>query len=273
MRRDLSPLRYPGGKQRFMPEVLEVVRRYQTKDMIYVEPYAGGAGVALQLLMLEHVEKIVINDLDYGVYCFWRSVISAPGYLCAKIDAVSISVETWSRQKAILADPPKHSEQSVGFAFLFVNRCNYSGIMRARPIGGMAQSGKYRIGDRFNKAVLIDRIKTISAYCNRIEVRNQDAIELMEQMAGENIFFYLDPPYWAAGKRLYKHYYQAADHRRLAQYLQKIKTPWMLTYDNTDEIKKLYEGCPRGMIENLYTVSVVRRVREVMFQSMPKGVG
>lgn len=65
-----SPLRYPGGKGKVADYFKQIFRDNSLYDGVYVEPYAGGASVALSLLFNEYVSKIIINDIDRSIFAF-----------------------------------------------------------------------------------------------------------------------------------------------------------------------------------------------------------
>jgi DNA adenine methylase len=135
----------------------------------------------------------------------------------------------------------------LGFAAFFLNRCNRSGILtNGGVIGGLDQTGKWKIDARYNQGELIRRIERIAALKDRITMCNLDAIEFLRmnilQTANRSRFFvYLDPPYYVKGSRLYLNYYEHADHKKLAGFLQRVRNfRWLVTYDDTPEIRDLY---------------------------------
>ncbi len=241
----LTPLRYPGGKSALVPAVVEILRANGLFRGHYVEPYAGGAGLALRMVLHSHMWKGYINDLDKALYAFWWSVLNTPEALCARITATTVTVQEWRRQNNIWQDP-QASRLDLGFAALFLNRTNRSGILRrAGVIGGLAQSGRYKIDARYNKAGLQKKILRIARYRSRIHLFCQDAEKFMDRMdkkMPEDTLFYIDPPYCRVGAALYTNHYQLEDHERLAQRIRKLRRPWVLTYDDAPEIARLYAG-------------------------------
>lgn len=263
-----SPLRYPGGKTFLFPFFDKVIKEKGLEKITYVEPFAGGAGAALALLFLEKVEKIVINDLDRAIYSFWKSAIFDSEKFIRKILSISVTINEWKKQKAIYNNPrSKHFD--LGFATFFLNRTNMSGILDGGPIGGLNQKGKWKIDARFNKENLIERVRQLALYKNRISVFNKDGLELLkEYLNKKNIFIYLDPPYFEKGATLYLNHYQKEDHEALAKQLnQNPDTSWLLTYDNKKEIRFLY---PSRRIINFslnYNAYESRKGREVLIFS------
>jgi DNA adenine methylase len=240
--RYLSPLRYPGGKGRLSRFVADLLRWQSPRPRRYVEPFAGGAGVALRLLVDEHVDEIVINDLNPGIAAFWRLLFYGTDALLGRLESCSVDIEEWHRQRQIyLAEPDDDAE--LGFALFFLNRTNRSGILDGRPIGGYQQSGDWKIDARFDKNGLRRRIKALSAYGTRVSVRELDGIELIaEYLSDPDAFIYADPPYLGKGDDLYLDTLSWPDHVRLAELLVGGGR-WLLTYDADSRVTEdLYVG-------------------------------
>lgn len=237
-----SPLRYPGGKNCIFPFVSQIFYENQLIGGNYAEPYAGGAGLALRLLFEGYVEHIYINDLDRSIYAFWTNVLDRPDEFCKWIEDVEVSVENWKNYKKIQANATDDFE--LAKSTFFLNRTNISGIIKGGVIGGREQKGKYRIDARFNKGDLVNRIQRIAEIKNRISVSNLDGIAFISKLnkKREEIFIYLDPPYYKKGADLYMNFYSEEDHRKLAKYVCRMKRRWMVSYDNQDFILTLYPG-------------------------------
>lgn len=243
--RYLSPLRYPGGKSRMAPYFTQLIFAQQKYPKIYAEPFAGGAGAALNLLVNEVVQKIYINDLSPGIAAFWRSVFNQSQELVEKIQKCSVNIDNWYEQRDIFNNPEKYNDIDLGFATFFLNRCNRSGILTAGPIGGLMQTGKWKMDARFNRPNLIDRINFLQSYSNRVSVTQLDAKEFMKcvEVEGDDIFLYIDPPYIVPGEQLYLNSLNYQNHVELAEYLHGFSSPWVLTYDVVDQvIDDLYKG-------------------------------
>jgi len=146
MSRYKTPLRYPGGKQKLAPFILEVMKENELVGGHYAEPYAGGAGVAIDLLLSGKVSHIHLNDTCPGIYAFWRSVLTQTEALCRRISRASMTIEEWRRHKEILSRPTEHEQIDVGFSMFYLNRCNRSGIISGGVIGGLKQGGAMENG-------------------------------------------------------------------------------------------------------------------------------
>lgn len=192
-----SPLRYPGGKKKLTGFIKDVIECNDLLGGTYIEPFAGGASVALSLLFTEYVNNIVINDIDRSIYAFWHSVINSTEELCRLIRNTTVSVEEWDRQRAVQEHKGDCDVLELGFSTFFLNRTNRSGIVKGGIIGGREQTGKWKIDCRYNRADLIKRIEKVALYANRIELHNQDAIDFINAIRpvlGANVLIYFDPP-------------------------------------------------------------------------------
>lgn len=143
-----TPLRYPGGKGKLAAYVKALIEANSLHDGLYAEPYCGGGGIALELLLHEYVSRIHINDISELVHAFWWSVLNETDALCRLIVDTPRTVAAWDRQKLILMNPADHSRLAVGFATFFLNRTNRSGILNGGVIGGRDQTGPWKIDAR-----------------------------------------------------------------------------------------------------------------------------
>ena len=266
-----SPLRYPGGKGKLSKFMAAVVRANGLSDSRYIEPYAGGAGIAWELLITGVVRRVLINDISPPLFAFWTSVLHHTDDLCRRIRDVSLSVEEWDRQKEIFRNPKDVSTIDLGLSFFYLNRTNRSGILSGGVIGGRKQEGKWRLDARFNRENLIHRITKIAECAGRIEVTCADAVEFLRDKSGslgEKDLIYLDPPYFAKGRMLYYDAYRPDDHAALAELLADFEGPrWLVSYDDVDTIRSLYSFARRLEYTISYSARSRTRGREVMFFS------
>jgi DNA adenine methylase len=247
MRKIYSPLRYPGGKAKVLNFMIELLANNSfTKTPAYVEPYAGGAAVALGLLLEGYVSEIYINDYDSAIYSFWEYCIKRHSRnLIKKIRDTKITIKEWQKQVEIYNDPKREEGFDLGFAAFFLNRCNRSGIIKGGVIGGLDQEGAYKIDCRFYKESLISRIKAIAKHRHNIHIYKENTRDFLqrEDMREilQNCLLYLDPPYYKKGRQLYKNFYQHKDHEEIANIMRSLNGKWVVSYDNQPEIQELYK--------------------------------
>jgi putative uncharacterized protein (fragment) len=240
----LSPLRYPGGKRRIYPFIAKLIRENDLVGFGYAEPYAGGAGLALQLLMDRYVDMICINDLDRSIYSFWYSVLNYPEEFCRWIDKVEISIDNWRYFRELQKSKNSVDFLELGQSTFFLNRTNVSGIIKGGPIGGLLQSGKYKLDARFNRKDLISRILSIAKESSKIHLSNEDGIDFIDRIdkVPDDYLVYLDPPYYKKASSLYMNYFQDAHHIKLRERVESLTKKWLVSYDNTDFILQLYSS-------------------------------
>lgn len=239
-----SPLRYPGGKNKMYSYTTALLEKNGLIGYSYAEPFAGGSGLALSLLINKKVSSLLLNDLDRSIYAFWHSVLNQTGELCHLIEITPVTLEEWYSQKKVQQKKDNASLLDLGFSTFFLNRTNISGIIAGGPIGGYNQAGQYKLDCRFNKKNLIQRIKKISTYKNSISFFNLDAKEFIKTIITRenNIFTFIDPPYFNKGPSLYMNYLSENDHKELANLIKKdVNSPFIVTYDNSSEIKEMYK--------------------------------
>ncbi|TWI20371.1 DNA adenine methylase [Mesorhizobium tianshanense] len=249
----------------------EIVRSNGLSDGRYVEPYAGGAAVAWELLLTGVVRRVSINDISLPIFAFWHSVLNSTNDLCRMIHDCPLTMDEWDRQKETFRRPDEADNLSLGFSFFFLNRTNRSGILNGGVIGGRDQTGKWKIDARFNKSDLICRIEKIASLRARIELTNLDAVKFIETNAkrfGNKTLLYIDPPYFDKGRFLYHDAYRAEDHAIVANSVVKLEgLNWVVSYDDVRPIHDLYAASPWLQYTLNYSARNVTRGREVMFFS------
>jgi DNA adenine methylase len=271
MARYKTPLRYPGGKQKLAPFILEIMMENGLAGGHYAEPYSGGAGAAMELLLTDNASHIHLNDSCVRVYSFWRSVLTETEQLCRKISGARLNVDEWRRQKEVLKRPRQERQLDVGFSTFYLNRCNRSGILSGGLIGGLEQDGEWTMDARFPKKELIRRVQDIAQRADAITVKNWDAERFILEyvpMLPTTSLIYLDPPYFEEAERLYLSHYQPHDHARIARVIQnRLKRPWIVSYDAVPEIKRCYRS-RRAITYTLhYNAAHAYTGKEVVFLS------
>lgn len=273
MKKTFSPLRYPGGKSQLYDGVLRIMEINKIHNPIYIEPFAGGAGIAIRLLVENKVSKIILNDFDKAIYSFWSAIKNNSESLIRKIRTTEITLEERLIQKEIYKNPDNHTEEELAFAALFLNRVNRSGILTAGVIGGNSQSGNYKMDCRFNKEAIIEKIETIAKLKDKIEVTCLDAKEfILKYKDVENAFWFMDPPYFVKGVDLYKEAFKKKDHLTfrdcVKSNLQNAK--WLLTYDDCEDVRELFSGFNMTNILLQYSVFKKRKEGELLFYNKLK---
>ena len=266
-----TPLRYPGGKRKLANYIKKLVVQNDLVGGRYVEVYAGGCAVAIELLVEGYFDNVAINDIDPAVYAFWWSVLNETDSLIKKIVDTPVDVDTWKAKREIIRHPKEYSLLEIGFSAFYLNRCNRSGILKGGVIGGLKQDGEWKIDARFNKDNLISRIELIGENSGKIKLYNDDAIDFIKKqidVKDKPDLMYLDPPYYNKGKGLYRNFYKHDDHVMISNYVKTIENVnWLISYDNVPEIESMYEQEKKLVYALSYTAQNKIRGSELLIFS------
>lgn len=265
-----SPFRYPGGKTQLTNYVEHLLEINNITDT-YIEPFAGGAGVPIGLLLDRKIKNIVINDYDKSIYSVWNAILNKPEQLISMIENTEITLDEWHRQKNIYEQFKNHQNSiENAFSTLFLNRTNVSGIISGGPIGGQSQLGKYKIDCRFNKNKIIEKIKAINSRKDNITITRMDATNFIDkvilQYDPKSSFIFFDPPYYKQGRNLYLSFYNSNGHKKLAKKIQSLDNyKWITTYDCEEDILNMYSKSRKFKYTLNYSISKKRKAFEYLF--------
>lgn len=270
MGRNPSPLRYPGGKFKIHKLISLLIGKIDGGCDTYIEPFAGGAGVALELLLSGIVEQIVINDADRAIASIWKAMTKENEAFLDKMWNTEVSLAEWYKQRDIYLHANRKYSLSYGFAAFYLNRTNHSGILLSGPIGGRNQEN-WKLDVRFEKKNLAERIKAIGELKQQIKIYNQDIFSFIRNHLTkyrEKSFVYLDPPYYRRGNVLYKNFFNAKMHKDLkTRILKDINIPWVVSYDDVPEIREIYRDVPSKSFSLNYSLANNGNGKEIMFFS------
>lgn len=270
-----SILRYPGGKTRFAPFIEEALKLNKARVRLFAEPFCGGASVSISLLERGVVDKVALNDSDLLIASLWQVIFSEDAeWLAQQVLVIPLTIEEWRRQKAV--EPISTKERAL--KCLYLNRTSFNGIIyKAGPLGGWGQTNR-TIGVRFSREKLAARIRQLALLRDRVvAVENKDWKEFCKQYEEEaGAFFYCDPPYFHKAEQLYGQYFQLAEHISFRDYLGRLNTPWLLSYDDATEIRSLYKHLPLSarVIDSTYSAHPIGGAsfvgRELFFSNLKK---
>lgn len=266
MPKSLTPLRYPGGKTKLYNTVLDLIERNDVLNGTYIEPFAGGAGIAIRLLLDGKVSDIVLNDFDYAIFAIWKTITEHTDELCNFIETVPLTTTEWLRQRTIYSNQNDYSLLEVGQASFFLNRTNVSGVLTGGVIGGLSQEGSYKIDARFNRKNLINMIQMIAQHKEHIHIYNWNAADFILHIIPnfDNVFVYFDPPYVKKGPSLYRNSFSKEDHQALSEIITASQFKWIVTYDKCDLIEKLYSNFNRKVLSINYSAGQTKSGNEII---------
>lgn len=265
----VSPLRYPGGKSALYSRLRKMIRDMDMAGCTYVEPYAGGVGAGLSLLVTGQVERVIINDLDPAIHAFWSTVQAEPGFLIDRIHKVPLDIDEWRRQREIYRAADTSDLSRLGFATFYLNRTNRSGVLNGGPIGGLQQTGSYKIDARFNRSGLAERMRILALYSDSIVATSKDGVDtIIEYAEQDSAFIYADPPYFEKAGTLYMNSFDQGKHEHLAWVLNNVPhARWILTYDDVPQVSTLYAQRRKRRFELHYSAHRVGKATEIVILS------
>ncbi len=269
----VSPLRYPGSKIRLVRYMGKVLEFNKCQPDVLVEPFVGGGSVFINFLENDWVEKAIIGDRDPLIYSFWKVLFEDPSYLIRFTEKVRVDLETFRLYKSIAADESHNEGRTLAEACLFLNRTSFSGILAANAgaIGGRKQESQYKIDCRFNRELLVERMKRISSFAPRVTVLPYDWSRTIDyalkQSTGLEKFIYLDPPFYNKADKLYRHYFdELKTHLALSRKLKQLRHKWILSYDRDPEVKRMYKSFIQRSLAFPYSInSPARRIEKEYF--------
>ncbi len=268
----LNPLRYPGSKADLVHTIDQIIRDAGIQGVSLWEPYAGSAAISMGLLELNTVRNVVLNERDPLLFAFWHCVFDCPERLADRFLDLEVSLRTWHRLAPLLEiDSPKGNDLvQLGVAALFFNRANFSGIIHGGPIGGHLQKSQYKIDCRTNKDDIIVRIAQLSSFAGLVDVRFGDGLKMLGGGdARPDRLYYIDPPYFVQGERLYRYSFRHGDHKRLAAALKRMNSRWILSYDKHYVIESLYEAFSIRTHGFFYSANSRKRDQELVIANFP----
>ena len=245
-----------------------MIDRFGHRGGTYIEPFAGGAGIAVELLLRNVVSRIVINDYDKGVWSFWKAILTETDRFIEQVRTIPLTMEEWNRQREICINQNDKYSFELGFATFYMNRTNRSGIIKGGVIGGQEQAGAWTMDVRFNREELISRVRNIAERKKDIKLYNKDINSFITNyvpLYEDNALIYFDPPYYKKGKQLYMNFFKHEDHIRIEETIRESVTcDWIITYDNAPEIEEIYQDYVLYLYDLNYSVSKKCKASELM---------
>lgn len=227
-----SPLRYPGGKSRAIGKIVQHMPSHFGE---YREPFVGGGSVFVHFRQKFPRVPMWINDLNFDLFCFWKETQRDAVRLASRVR----EIKTENREGRILFETLRAqlytslSDFERAARFFVLNRISFSGTVDS---GGYSE-GAFR--GRFTDSS-IARLERLGSILHDVKITNCDYGAVIDA-PGSDAFLFLDPPYLAATKsRLYGvngTLHVLFDHSAFARKMHNCQHHWLITYDDTPEIR------------------------------------
>lgn len=228
-----SPLRYPGGKTKAIAKIIKYLPPHFSE---YREPFVGGGSLFVYLKQQQPDLKIWINDLNQDLFCFWQATRDCLDQLLEEVWTIKTQGKSGREVFKALTrvDLADVSDLERAVRFFVLNRITFSGTV---DCGGFSQTA---FETRFTDSS-IARLAALRSLMTDLTITNLDYSAVLNQ-PGENVFIFLDPPYLAATQsRLYGKkgdLHLGFDHRQFAELLQACPHNWLITYDDSPDIRE-----------------------------------
>ena len=284
-------LRYPGGKSRLLKKIVPRIKA-RIGGYNYAEVMVGGGSIALKMGEAFPDRRILLNDVDPDVANVWAVVSGQKGKKAveALVDRVEASrgptndkVNGFAYWKEVQKSKPT-GDVDRAFWFVFLNKTTYGGQVDASPVSGWNQDGwegsnGRRVYCQYNVDNIIKEIrKANQILAGRTEVTCCDVVEALRRLPGDYLA-YIDPPYFPGkNNKLYRFEMPMAKHEDLALFLEQWQRPWVLSYDEHPDIRRLYAWATFELIEANYSHGPGQPGKEKKWKSgtellvLPKGM-
>jgi DNA adenine methylase len=228
-----SPLRYPGGKSRAIPKILE---QLPESFLEFREPFVGGGSVFIAIRQKFPDVKVWINDLNFDLYCFWKIAQTNTREFAEAITKIKNETKDgrllFEEFKNSLTDDLSDFDRAVRFFVL--NRITFSGTVDS---GGYSEAAYH---SRFTHSS-ISRLRSLESLLQNVKITNLDYREVVRE-PGDSVLIFLDPPYLVATKsRLYGKngdLHLGFEHEEFSSEMKKCRHHWLITYDDSTEIRQ-----------------------------------
>jgi len=251
-----SVLRYPGGKSRVAQKIVSLIPQ-SIKE--FREPMVGGGSIALVLKQtLPHI-KVWINDLNYDLICFWKTLRDYPEELTKELKRIKSLYKDGRRLFEEFSSQEGGSEFERAVKFFVLNRISFSGTTYS---GGFSQQAFEK---RFTESS-IERLRKASKIIQDFKITHGDYERLLFEEGGD-VFIFLDPPYYSTtSSKLYGrrgNLHTGFDHQRFAENMKRCKHLWLITYDDCEEVRRLFSFANICSWELQYGMSA-KKGREIL---------
>lgn len=274
-------LRYPGGKSRLLSHIIPHLSDKTGRNqniLNYCEPFLGSGSIAFNLLKKNNfIRKVILNDKDYALVCLWNTVLFDFDELEQKILEYKPNVVDFFHFKEVLTrrdDALKKEDPTLlSLKKIAIHQMSYSGlgVKASGPIGGKKQTSNYNISCRWTPENIIKKFNKIRKEILKYEIINNKVHCLdykdIINMSNEHSIMYIDPPYYVKGKDMYLCGFDRDEHRRLSEALRATSAKWLLSYDDCEEIRSLYEWTNMKEFDAKYYIKTIRNKKEILIFS------
>lgn len=239
-----SPLKWVGGKAKLAPHLAgSIAAELDASGGDYIEPFLGGASVALAL----GPRPMILADANEELINFWQTIRENPSF--------------WPVFQTMMADPSSEAYYEMRAAdvstwtschraarFLYLNRLARSGIWRENKSGGM--NVPYAKEVKLPKD-LKARLRSAAKTLGEAKIVREDFRKVI-RAAGPGDVIYADPPYDGGFAAYTAAGFGKQDQIDLASALRAATRRGVSIWTsnaNTDLVRELYSWAEIGPVE------------------------
>jgi len=222
-----SPLSYLGGKSRLAEKIITLI---PSDHVCYCEPFCGAAWVFFK----KNPSKCeIINDRDGELITFWRVIQNHLEEFLRYYRFALVSRQLFDLANKM--NPETLTDVQRAVRYFYLQKMGFGGKTVDRTFGTGATSGP-----RLNLTTLEETLLEVHWRLERVTIEHLDACECVRRYDREDTLFYMDPPYWhTAG---YAPAFGDADYSRLRECLDKISGRFILSLNDTPEVRSIFKG-------------------------------
>ena len=231
--KNVSPLRYPGGKTRAISILSSYVSTYFPTKKVLLSPFFGGG--SFELFMTTKGYTVHGNDLFVPLYTFWTTKQSDCDTLATTIkEHMPMTKDKFHQLRTSILD--EKDPMKVATSYFIINRTSFSGATLCGGYSQQAAEGRLTESSIEKlKACDLTAITFSNLDCNIFLTNHPETMDTL---------VYADPPYYIDtyiyGKNGDMH--ENFNHAAFADTIKK-RSDWIVSYNDCEYIRELYKDC------------------------------
>lgn len=239
----LPAFAYQGGKRNLAKRLIERIEAIPHK--CYCEPFVGAGGIFLRRTVPAKSE--VINDLNRNVATFFRVV---QRHYTPFMEMIRYQITSRAEfERLSKTDPETLTDMERAAAFLYLQRGRYMG-----KVHGTSMRIEHDRGGWFDVATVGPMIEAIHERLSGVSIECLGYQRCIEVYDRKHTLFYLDPPYFGTEKTYGKDLFSRADFANLAAILAKLKGQFLMSINDTPEIRDIFSAFKIEEIETIWSM-------------------
>ncbi|WP_417455910.1 DNA adenine methylase [Kordiimonas sp.] len=236
---------YIGGKRMLAPAIIKRING--VPHVTYAEPFVGMGGVFLRRTNVPKAE--VINDYSGDVAVFFRILQRHYAHFMEMLKFQLTSRREFERLRA--ANPDTLTDLERAARFLYLQKVAFGGLVEGRTFGV-----DVRNAGRFNITKLGPLLEDIHERLAGVIIENLSYETFIEKYDRDSTLFYLDPPYFGVEDYYGKSLFCRADFEKLAEQLASLKGKFILSLNDTPEVRHIFRAFDIEAVPVRYSVSM-----------------